>query len=67
VVKLIEILDRFGVQPEQLRRIGVSGDMLHKIIEDSHVMGQTLLGQEGIAAIRAVAEKLSGHQGQPTG
>lgn len=63
--QLVVILDRYGVQPEQLRRIGVSGDMLHKIIEESHVMGQTLLGREEIAAIGAVAEKLSGHQGQP--
>ena len=63
--QLIEILDRNGVQTWQLRRIGVSSDMLHKIVEESHVMGQTLLGRDEIAAIGAVAEKLSGHQGQP--
>ena len=46
--QLIEILDRYGVQPEQLRRTGVSGDMLRKIIEESHVMGRTLLHRQEI-------------------
>jgi hypothetical protein len=56
--QLIEILDRFGVQPEQLRRTGVSGDLLRKIIEESRVMGRTLLAEQEISAIRAVAAKL---------
>ena len=58
--QLVEILDRYGVRPEQLRRTGVSGDMLRKIIEESHVMGRTLLAQQEILAINAVAEKLNG-------
>ena len=64
--QLIEILDRYGVQPEELRRTGVSGDMLRKIIEESHVMGRTLLVEQEISAINAVADKLNGSQGRST-
>jgi hypothetical protein len=63
--QLIEILDRYGVQPKQLRRTGVSGDLLRKIIEESHVMGRTLLHEQEVAAINAVAGKLDGPQDHP--
>lgn len=58
--QLVEILDRYGVQPEQLRRTGVSGDMLRKTVEASQVRGRTLLQPQEISAINAVAEKLAG-------
>ena len=54
------ILDRYGVQPEQLRRTGVSGDMLRKTVEASQVRGRTLLQPQEISVINAVAEKLAG-------
>jgi hypothetical protein len=57
--QFVEILDRYGVQPEQLRRTGVSGGMLRKIIEESRMMGRTLLVEQEISAINAVAEKLN--------
>jgi hypothetical protein len=62
--QLIEILDRYGVQPGQLRRTGVSGDMLRKIVAESHVRGRPLLLQQEIAAISVVAEKLNGSRGR---
>jgi hypothetical protein len=60
--QLIEILDQFGVKPEQLHRNGVSGDLLRKIIEESRVMGRTLLAPQETSAINAVAEKLDASQ-----
>jgi hypothetical protein len=60
--QLVEVLDRFGVQPEQLRQTGVSGDLLRKIIAESRVMGRTLLIEQEISAINAVAEKLNSIQ-----
>lgn len=58
--QLIEVLDRFGVRPEQLRRTGASGDMLRRIVEGSYVRGRTLLQPQEISAINVVAEKLNG-------
>jgi hypothetical protein len=58
--QLIEVLDRFGVRVEKLRRTGVSGDILRRIVEDSHVRKQTLLQPQEISAINLVAEKLDG-------
>ena len=64
--QLVEVLDRFGVQPEQLRRTGASGDMLRRIVEASYVRGRTLLDQQEIPAINAVAEKLNGSGAIPS-
>jgi hypothetical protein len=58
--QLIEVLDRFGVRPEQLRRTGVSNEMLGRIVEASYVRGRILLQPEEISAINAVGEKLKG-------
>src|SRR5262249_6918382 len=64
---LIVIMDRYSVQPDQLRRTGVSGGLLRKIVEESRVMGRTLLVEGEIAAIRAVADKLDEREGQVAG
>jgi hypothetical protein len=58
--RLVDVLDRYGVQPEQLRRAGVSGVMLRRIVDDSHVRGRTVLQPKEISAINAVGEKLDG-------
>lgn len=60
--QLVEILDRYGVQPEQLRRTGVSGEFLRKIVEETRVMGRTLLLEQEISAIKRIAEKLDAFQ-----
>jgi hypothetical protein len=58
--QLVEVLDRYGVRPEQLRRAGVSGEMLRRIVDDSHVRGRTILQPQEISAINVVAQKLEG-------
>jgi hypothetical protein len=65
--QLIEILDRFGVQPERLRLNGVSGDLLRKIVEESRVMGRMVLLEQEVSAINAVAAKLNGFTGEGPG
>jgi hypothetical protein len=65
--EFIQILDRYGVQPAQLRRLGVSGDLLRTILEEARLrgkmmqrhIGQPLLRQE-VATINTIAEKLDG-------
>jgi hypothetical protein len=66
--ELIEVLDRYGVVPEQLRRLGVSGDLLRTIAQEADLRGQMLARQTrqppshqgGISAIEALAKKLDG-------
>jgi hypothetical protein len=73
--EFIQILDRYGVQPAQLRRLGVSGDLLRTILEEARLrgqmmqrhIGQPLLRQEGIAAINTIAERLDGSRESESG
>jgi hypothetical protein len=46
------------VRPDQLRRVGVSGEMLRKIVEASHIQGRVQLAPAEISSINAVAAKL---------
>jgi hypothetical protein len=66
--ELIEVLDRYGVAPEQLRRLGVSGDLLRTIAHEADLRGQMLARQTGlrvshqggILGVKALAKKLDG-------
>ena len=56
--QLVDILDRYRVRPDQLRRVGVSGEMLRRMIEASHIQGRVRLAPAEISSINAVAAKL---------
>jgi hypothetical protein len=56
--QLVDILDRYQVRPDQLRRVGVSGEMLRRIVGASHIQGRVQLAPTEISSINAVAAKL---------